>query len=72
MHSVRGVIPSGTLLALLGAAEHAWDVATGPLELPAPDADLATGAYDLYAVRGVPEGRSPSPERGTFARGSTA
>jgi hypothetical protein len=40
-------------IALLDAADRAWDVATGALDLPAPDADFATtGALDIYLVAG--------------------
>jgi hypothetical protein len=56
VHGESGELASGDLLALVAAAEGAWDVETGALELPAPEPDLLTGAYDLYVVRGVPEG----------------
>ncbi len=36
------------VLATLAAAERAWETAAGALDLPTPDADLATGAYDVY------------------------
>ncbi len=38
------------LLGTLASAERAWDTATGALELPPPDADPGTGAYDIYLV----------------------
>src|ERR1700733_9161372 len=42
------------VLATLASAERAWDIATGALDLPAPDADLGTGADDIYlAGRGA-------------------
>ena len=52
---VHGDIAPGALLAVLASAERAWEVETGALALPAPDADLETGAYDLYVVPGVSE-----------------
>ena len=36
------------VLAVLGSAERAWDTETGALDLPPPDADPATRAYDIY------------------------
>jgi hypothetical protein len=48
----RGV-SGASLLAVLASADAAWDVLTGALELPAPDADTDTGAYDVYVVPGV-------------------
>jgi hypothetical protein len=50
-----------TLLGVLASAERAWEIETGPLALPAPDPDLVTGAYDVYVVRGVPEGTATFP-----------
>jgi hypothetical protein len=45
------------VLAGLASAERAWDTATGVLDLPAPDPDPRTGAYDIYLVdRGVRPG----------------
>ena len=44
------------LLGVLDAAERAWEVETGALELPAPDPDLDTRAYDLYVVPELREG----------------
>jgi hypothetical protein len=35
-------------IAALGALERAWDVLTGALALPAPDADSVTRAVDVY------------------------
>ena len=58
---VHGDVPAATLLALLASAEQAWEIETGPLALPPPDPDLVTGAYDLYVVRGVPEGTATFP-----------
>jgi hypothetical protein len=58
---VHGDVPPSALLALLDAAERAWAVETGPLQLPAPDPDLETGAYDLYVVAGVAEGVATFP-----------
>jgi hypothetical protein len=40
----------GSILPALDAAERAWDVTTGALDLPAPDRDVETGAYDVYVV----------------------
>src|ERR1700723_836414 len=48
VHGSDASVPPDALLALVAAAERAWDVESGPLELPAPDPDLVTGAYDLY------------------------
>jgi hypothetical protein len=43
------------VVALLDAADNAWDAATLGLDLPAPDSALAsTGALDLYLVDGDP------------------
>jgi hypothetical protein len=58
---VHGDASAATLLALLESAERAWEIETGALELPAPDPDLVTGAYDLYVRRGVPEGTASFP-----------
>ena len=44
-------------LDVIASADRMWDVAVGALDLPAPDADDATGAYDLYLA--------PNVERGT-------
>ncbi len=46
--------PPALPLAVLAAGERAWDLATGALALPPPDADLGTGAYDIYLVDKVP------------------
>jgi hypothetical protein len=56
VHGVRGAAGL-ELLRVLDAAERAWDVETGALDLPAPDPDLDTRAYDIYAVLGV-QGRA--------------
>jgi hypothetical protein len=53
---VHGVLPPRALLGVLASAERAWEVETGALALPEPDADLETGAYDIYVERGVPDG----------------
>lgn len=45
---------AASLLAVLAAGERAWDLATGALALPPPDADPGTGAYDIYVVDKVP------------------
>jgi hypothetical protein len=43
------------VLALLDAADRAWDVATGALLLPPPETDVSSsGALDLYLVDGEP------------------
>jgi len=54
VHAPRAPRAADEALALLDAADHAWDVATGALELPAPDASGSTGALDLYLVDGEP------------------
>jgi hypothetical protein len=41
------------VLSALAAAERAWDVVTGALALPAPDADLTTGKYDVVLADDV-------------------
>ncbi|MEO6574233.1 MAG: hypothetical protein ABIP89_10360, partial [Polyangiaceae bacterium] len=46
--------PPSSLLAVLAAAERAWDLSTGALALPPPDPDPGTGAYDIYLVDKVP------------------
>ncbi len=38
------------ILGALEAAERAWETATGALDLPSPDPDPVTGAYDIYLV----------------------
>ena len=52
---VHGDVAPGALLRVLASAERAWEVETGPLALPAPDADPVTGAYDIYVSIAVPE-----------------
>lgn len=39
---------AGAVLDTLAAVDRAWAILTGALGFPAPDADPATGAYDLY------------------------
>lgn len=53
VHAARGE-NSEAQLGALAAAERAWDLATGPLALPAPDPSPATRVYDLYLVDAVP------------------
>ncbi len=43
---------SRPILAVLAAAERAWDTITGVLKIPAPDPDLA-GAFHVYLVDDV-------------------
>ncbi len=50
VHSASKTIPGAALMDVLASAERAWDVATGPLALPAPEPDLGTRAYDVYVV----------------------
>lgn len=61
--SRRRAAAEGEVLALLAAANRAWDIATGALDLPAPDAPIASpgsadrdepAALDLYLVDGEP------------------
>ncbi len=54
VHAARA--PGAEILATLTLAERAWDTAEGPLELPPPDPDPETRAYDVYLVDGVPDG----------------
>jgi hypothetical protein len=58
---VHGDAAPRALLAVLASAERAWDVETGALDLPAPDADLITGAFDVYLVPSLPEGTLTAP-----------
>jgi hypothetical protein len=51
--------PGLAVLDVLGATERAWDLATGPLALPAPEADLATRAYDVYIIEPAPAVGAP-------------
>ena len=44
--------PGKAAAATLAAFEHAWSTLTGALELPAPDVDPTTLAYDVYLVGG--------------------
>ncbi|MGO9000096.1 MAG: hypothetical protein ACLQVI_42760 [Polyangiaceae bacterium] len=53
---VHGDVTPKALLGVLASAERAWEVETQALALPEPDADPETAAYDLYVMRGVPEG----------------
>jgi hypothetical protein len=41
------------VLATLAAAERAWNVVTGALALPAPDADPSTGKYEVLLAADV-------------------
>jgi hypothetical protein len=43
-----GQIAPAVVLSAVNAAESAWEAYTGPMGLPAPDASLTTGAFDLY------------------------
>jgi len=56
VHAAGGrPVVEGEVLAWLDAADRAWDVATGALDLPAPDVPLVGGgALDLYLVDGEP------------------
>ncbi len=53
---MHGRVPLHVLREIQEAAERAWEIETGPLELPAPDPDLTTGAYDVYVEPGVLDG----------------
>jgi len=46
-------VASGRVLAALSAAETAWQAATWGLDLPPPDIDPSTGAFDVYLVDGT-------------------
>ena len=39
---------SSDALGVLREAEHAWEVAVDVIDLPAPDVDPTTGAYDIF------------------------
>ena len=54
VHAPRATPPS-RLLAALSAADRAWDVLGGALDLPLPDTDL-DGAWDVYVADDVPGG----------------
>lgn len=59
----------GDALLALASLEHAWDVAVGPLDLPAPDADDVTHAFDVYLSKNVTSGEATFPSRrDTLAR----
>ena len=53
VHAARGE-NSRAQLEALASAERAWDLAVGPLALPAPDPSPSTRAYDLYLVDAAP------------------
>jgi hypothetical protein len=73
VHAPR-TTPPADVLATLAAAERAWDTAEGALDLPPPDADPGTGAYDIYlAARPALPARTVVSERdvrGTIDRAS--
>ncbi len=50
-------------LEVLASADRMWDLAVGALDLPAPDADDATGAYDIYLAPNVEGGTRTYPAR---------
>lgn len=62
VHRLTGV-KDDDALATLRALERAWDVAVDVLELPAPDADDATGSYDVYLAPAVSGGTTTLPSR---------
>jgi hypothetical protein len=63
VHAAEGTT-SAEVLATLASAERAWDTAIGALDLPPPDADPGTGAYDVYMVPRPPlDGRTMLSER---------
>jgi hypothetical protein len=70
-HEVCVHAPPGTssssVLAALGATDEAWDALTGPLRLPAPDAD-ADGRWHLYLVDEAPQRAAEPLERDPIAR----
>ncbi|MGH7286053.1 MAG: hypothetical protein ACRELY_31415, partial [Polyangiaceae bacterium] len=55
VHRLAGVTNADPLAAL-HALDHAWDVAVDALDLPPPDADDVTGAYDVYLASGISGG----------------
>ncbi len=67
-------VPTNDVLSALTSAERAWETVTGALDLPPPDADPGTGAYDIYLVhRPALAARTVLSERdvrGTIDRGS--
>ncbi len=71
---VHGRAPASSILAVIASADRAWDVITGALELPEPDADLDTRAYDVYVVDAVEGGSVTAPStrdpRSAFDRAS--
>jgi hypothetical protein len=46
----------GAALAVVAEAEHAWDVAVDVVDLPEPDRDPRTNAYDIYLDASVDGG----------------
>jgi hypothetical protein len=60
------------VLATLGSAERAWEMAAGALDLPSPDPHPATGAYDIYLVdrAGADTGLGERDPRGRVDRAS--
>lgn len=50
------------VLGLLDAADRAWDVLTGALDLPRPDPDPDSASFDVYLVAGA---------RGAFGQDAT-
>jgi hypothetical protein len=47
-----------TSLVALGALERAWETLTGALEIPAPDVDETTLAYDVFLTDALGAGRA--------------
>ncbi|AKU94502.1 hypothetical protein AKJ09_01166 [Labilithrix luteola] len=45
-------VPGTTILAVLASAERAYSTLTGALDLPAPDVDPDTLAYDVFLAEG--------------------
>jgi hypothetical protein len=71
---VHGHVAGAAMLAVIASADRAWDVITGALELPEPDADIDTGAYDVYVTERVEGGSvtalSTRDPRSAFDRAS--
>jgi hypothetical protein len=71
---VHGRVGGASILAVVASADRAWDVVTGALELPEPDPDLDTRAYDVYVADAVDGGSitasSTRDPRSTFDRAS--
>jgi hypothetical protein len=62
-----GQVASAHVLEVLASAERAWQAATWGLDLPPPDPDLSTGAFDLYLTEEITGAEAELGERDLVA-----